>query len=204
MKHLLFSIAAILICGTATAQYDENMKMGYSTRTSSSMVVVEFGPRVGMNYASVSGEGAKGTGGIIGLNLGGTLELKMRSRFSLSIDVLYSAQGYNKEELKEKTVISYLLAPVMANFYVTSRFSVKAGVQPSMMVGAKHYVKGDWQTVTGDYAKFDIAIPIGIAYMFPYRIEADLRYNIGLMSISTGNNPTMRNSVFTLSLTRKF
>lgn len=130
---------------------------------------------------------------------------QMTDKFALSVGVIYSQQGAQRDyttsygdyySLKDKSKgeLSYLNVPILANFYLFKGFAVKAGIQPGFLFSAK--TKMD-RTASGTAAKLeshdetdvkeycnkvDFSIPVGISYEFS-NIVIDARYNIGVTNI---------------------
>ena len=149
-------------------------------------------PKVGLNCASVTGDGADYKAGFVG---GLELEYHASPLVGLSGALLYSNQGYkvSEDHVNVTWSPSYLNIPILANFYVANGLALKAGIQPGFMVG-----KDD----AGDFAEtFDFSVPVGISYEYQ-NFCLDARYNIGCTKVfkeGDGNN-----SVFQLTLGYKF
>lgn len=206
MKKLLLLLVSILLIGTLAAQErGSEMKIKNAGGIRSSMVIIGFGPKIGINYANITADNSKG---IAGISVGGTIEFKTCRWFAFSLDVLYASKGYNStvNDRKIKEVLSYIDMPVTANFYLTNRLALKIGVQPSIMVGAMRYDNGEKSITTNDWRRFDLAIPVAISYdaKWLWGMSIDLRYNIGVMPISNRSDLNARNSVFALSAYWKF
>lgn len=199
MKKLLLTIVLASVIGVAVAQQESNMSIKHAPGVRNSIITWGFGPRLGVNYARLTGEDSQSIPGVV---IGGTVEMMVGARFGASLDVVYSSQGYRNSRMNTKEVLSYVNMPILANFYITPRLAVKAGIQPAMMVGAMRLTDDARRSVTDEYNKFELEIPVGISYKISWGIELDLRYNIGLLKVV--DDTKARSSVFCLSGAIKF
>lgn len=199
MKKLLLIIVLASVIGVAVAQQESNMSIRHAPGVRNSIITWGFGPRLGVNYARMTGDGSHRIPGIV---IGGTIEMRVGARFGASLDVVYSSQGYRNSIMNAKEVLSYVNMPILANFYITPRFAVKAGIQPAMMVGAMRLTDDTRHSVTDEYNRFELEVPVGISYEIWKGTELDLRYNIGLLKVVPDTKA--RSSVFCLSGTIKF
>lgn len=141
----------------------------------------------------------------VGLVAGVEAEWQMFKRSSLSAGVLYAQQGcrwgdVDNERKGVKLQLHYLNVPVMENLYVLPHLALKAGVQFSFslsdrisynqmatsVMDANNPDKKLWERKSYDaegYKKFDISIPVGVAYDY-HDVIFDLRYHFGLNSMS--------------------
>ena len=180
MKKLLVMAAMMLSSVGAFAQY------------SAGDVTVQ--PKVGLNVASVTTDGADYKAGFVG---GAELEYHVSPLIGISGGLLYSNQGFKVSEDHVSATWSpgYLNIPVLANFYVAEGLALKAGVQPGFMVA-----KDD----ANDAVKtFDLSIPVGISYEY-MNFCLDARYNIGCTKVWDVDNVDGNNSVFQITLGYKF
>ena len=127
-------------------------------------------------------------------------------------------QSYGKVTNSKQT-LHYLTIPVMAIYYFgNSGFSIKAGVQAGYLLSAKgsndyengtiengQYIPDTEQsgeasnTTTGIFKRFDIGIPVGVAYEYN-NISIDLRYLFGLKNPYKYYVDNIRNRSFSLTV----
>ncbi len=190
MKKIIFSLIALVSVGAASAQWS-------------------YGPKVGMNIASLSGEG---TSSKVGLLIGGFAEYQF-SKFSVSGELLYSQQGAKFEDFtdgpvtykNQKENLGYLNVPILANYYITEGLAVKAGIQPGFLLGAKHKWDGGDADTKDDFKGMDFSIPVGLSYSFDMGLIIDARYNIGVSDIVKDNDgDAVHNNVFAISVGWRF
>ena len=124
--------------------------------------------------------------------------LQFCNLFALSADVLYSRQGTKGEGVKVKT--DNLNIPILANFYLVKGLAVKAGIQPGFLLKAKN----NDVDVKAAYKKADVAVPVGVSYLFNCGLILDARYNIGLTSLAKDKDIVTRNSVFAVTAGWRF
>lgn len=182
MKKTILLIAAVaLFATTASAQYG-------------------WGVKAGFNVANITNAGS-GYGSMFGLTAGLFGDYKFDSNFAVSADLLYSAQG-TRYDGDNKRTLSYLNIPILANYYFSPCFAVKAGLQPGFMLGAATHVGGTKHTGTDGYKTFDLTIPIGLSYEFDMGLIVDARYGIGLTKVSKAGSH--RNGVFSVTAGWRF
>ena len=135
-----------------------------------------FGPKVGINLSNQTLlDGDYKTG----LTAGVFADYRFSNLFALSADVLYSRQ---------------------ANFDLVKGLAVKAGIQPGFLLKAKN----NDVDVKAAYKKADVAVPVGVSYLFNCGLILDARYNIGLTSLAKDKDIVTRNSVFAITAGWRF
>lgn len=162
-----------------------------------------WGVKAGANFANLT-NAPSGYGSMVGFTGGVFADYKFGSVIAVSADLLYSAQGTNHDK-DNKTTLSYLNLPILANFYITEGFAVKAGLQPGFMLGAASTIEGEKTTGTDGYKTFDLTLPVGLSYEFPMGLIVDARYGIGMTKVFDGEDAgKFKNSVFSLTLGYRF
>ena len=164
-------------------------------------------PMVGPTFSKfTSFDDAKFKVGVVG---GMEVGYYVSEPFALTAGLLVSLQGSNYKDEEyfkdQKTTMTYLNVPLLANYYVAPGFAIKAGIQPGFLLGRKskgsEKVDGAWEdyeiTDTEGLKKLDLSIPIGLSYEFS-NIVLDARYNLGLTKII--EDVKAKNSVFMLTL----
>ncbi|TDX09484.1 porin family protein [Flavobacterium sp. S87F.05.LMB.W.Kidney.N] len=200
MKKVILAAIAVMAFGFANAQD------------------VKFGLKGGINLSSFSGD-IEDASSKVGFQVGGFAEFKLTDKFSIQPELLYSTQGAKFEEsevnyfYKEKINTNYLNVPVMAKYYVASKFSVEAGPQIGFLLSAKdkweEMYYGEKNSGTDD-AKDDIksvsfGLNVGAGYDFTENVSVGVRYNFGLSNISDfDSDAKIHNNVVSLSVGYKF
>ena len=120
----------------------------------------------------------------------------------------------NQSTMNAKTYLLSLLvlvtsyqpttAQVMADFHVTPRWTIKAGVEPAYRVkaGAKNGNRN--VDFTKHVNKFDLTIPIGASFDITRHWVVEARLNLGVKSIMNADNTTVRNLATALSVGYRF
>lgn len=168
-KIVLTVIAAVALCGTLSAG-------GFG-----------WGVKAGVNVSKMSDlRHAKSKAGFTG---GLFVDYKL-AMLGISADLLYSGQGSKFETAADADVTTkthYLNVPILANFYLLPGLAVKAGIQPSFLLGAKSKTEQGGSSTTTDVKKgfrnADFSIPVGLSFEF-MRIILDARYNIGVTNVT--------------------
>ena len=170
INKLLFASCLILL-GTGAA----NAQIGDQT---------SIGPRVGINFSNVSN--VDGSEALTGLAIGLTGTYSISEKTGLTIDLLYSGEGYklNSDELR----LSYLQIPIFYDLFFGElgekfRPKVYAGIQPGFLLDSKN----NGNDVEDVFNSFNVAVCGGLG--FNYRVgsriwlNTDLRAALGLSDI---------------------
>lgn len=195
MKKLMIMAAFMVAAVTANAQGE----VGSLT----------IQPKIGMNLASViNGKeiGGNKTKTLVGMVGGIEAEYVVANKFSVALGALYSKQGcafdvpYDYSHLS----LDYLNIPIVANYYIIPGLAIKAGIQPSFLMGAKDKWKDDGYSDSEDVKKhlktFDLAIPLGASYEYK-NVVFDVRYNLSVLRLNKNDwDKNIRNSVIQFTL----
>lgn len=209
MKKILLLLLVTLIAGSVSAQKK-----------------FTFGPKAGFTIADLhaddNDQNDQISGVKAGLVVGAFAEYRAVKWFAVSADVLFARKGAKNEFSVNTTEfnqtaennfkLSYIDVPVLANFYVTKRLALKAGIQPSFLVGAKNdvtaSVNGESHSEKVDLKDelntVDFSIPVGVAYTFKMGLVLDLRYHIGCTDLLKNGDYKLTNRVATLTVGWKF
>jgi len=197
MKKITLAAIAVMIFGFANAQG------------------VKFGAKAALNVASLNGD-VEDPSSYIGFQIGGFAEIKLSEKFAIQPELLYSAQGGKESGEQDGFTadfthkLGYINVPVMAKYYVAKSFSLEAGPQVGFLTSAKGKIEAGGESLEVDtkdsFNSVDFGFNFGAGYDFTEKISAGLRYNLGLSNIADveGENYTVKNGVFSLSLGYKF
>lgn len=137
-------------------------------------------PKAGINLAKLTNyDGGKMRVGLVG---GAELGYQSTAESSISIGVLYSQQGLKDGDETLKN--DYLNIPIMAKYMIAPGLNIGTGLQPSILLSAKHKVDGG--KVSGEvdnkdaYNTFDLSLPIVVSYEYS-NVVLEARYNVGLL-----------------------
>jgi len=208
MKKLMIMAAFMVAAVTANAQGEVG--------------TLTIQPKVGMNLASVVNAKHNDFGvkskTLVGLTAGIEAEYVVANKFSLALGALYSKQGC-AFKVKDIPVeigsldyahlsLDYLNIPIVANYYIIPGLAIKAGIQPSFMLGAKAKAKGTLEGISAtadrdvkdQFKKFDLAIPLGASYEYK-NVVFDVRYNLSVLKLNKFEaDKNLRNSVIQFTL----
>lgn len=194
MKKGLLILAALFTFGYAANAQDEKSSGG-----GSSAGMVKFGPKAGLNIASLSIDNTKS---LIGFHVGAFAEIMISEKFAVQPEIMYSAQGAKADEGDGELKLGYLNIPVMAKFFVAEGFSVEAGPQIGFLMNAED---SDGTDIKDSFETTDFGINVGLGYSLPMGVMFSGRYNIGLSDTVKNNvGDAAKNGVFQLSVGYKF
>ena len=185
-----------------------------------------FGPKAGFTVANLhvddDDQNDQVSGVKAGLVIGAFAEYRAVKWFAVSADVLFARKGAQNEfkmstsefnmETENNFKLNYIDVPVLANFYVTKRLALKAGIQPSFLLSAKNKVsqKSNGESINEtvdlkkEMNKVDFAIPVGISYSFKMGLVLDLRYHIACTNLPKDGDYKLTNQVASLTVGWRF
>jgi hypothetical protein len=175
MKKSIFVFAAMLM----------------STSFMAAQEFVYFGAKGGVNFSTFSGDGFSDfdadTKSRTAYHLGLLAEIPVSERFSIQPEVLYSAQGYDIQEIEDgqdvEFQLDYVTVPVLAKFYVVQGLSLEAGPQLGFLVQNEvDSAQGSVELDDDNFKSFDFSLGLGASYKFNNFFIYG-RYNAGLTDI---------------------
>lgn len=189
MKKLMIMAAFMVAAVTANAQGE----VGSLT----------IQPKIGMNLATMTK--MDDTKILVGMAGGIEAEYVVANKFSVALGALYSKQGcaFDTDIDYAHYSMDYLNIPIVANYYIIPGLAIKAGIQPSFLMGAKYKIKEDGYSDSRDIKDncktFDLAIPLGASYEYK-NFVFDARYNLNVLKVNKGGDDKIRNSVIQFTL----
>jgi|WetSurMetagenome_2_1015567.scaffolds.fasta_scaffold27917_3 hypothetical protein len=169
--------------------------------------IVGVGPKVGLNFATIGGDGSSQLSTTTKFLFGGFLDYNIVKDFDLQGELLYNTTGasYTGGNLSA----SYLEIVTLAKYNIPVDKSVKiffvAGPQLGIKLSANNHTDANGtdtdisSVVSG--TDFDIVIGSGVAFKVGTgSFIADLRYNIGLSNINKSGVASNTNQVFSLAV----
>ena len=158
-----------------------------------------IGPRIGLNFASVDRENTSST---TGLALGLTSTYSLNEATGLTIDALYSAEGFKENGVE--TDLAFLRVPILYDVFFGKlgenlRPKIYLGVAPGFLLKAET----NNRDVESQYKNFviDLAAGAGFNYRLASRVwlNTDARLGLGLTSFKENvddyNNLTIQISL---------
>lgn len=183
MKHVLFSLAALLIAGAAFSQ-------------------TAFGVKAGPNFASytLKTAGSKSTSDLkTNVALGVFANVPLAPDFYFQPNLMYEGKGGNAKSSDQKTRLSYLTLPLDL-MYAPSLGTNKVfiGFGPYLGVGLSGKTKSTSSggtTVSVDPFKqsdglkrFDAGADLEAGYQFSQGLQLGLNAEMGLLNLQQGGN----------------
>jgi hypothetical protein len=185
MKKLPLVIIAVLALSTA------------------SFAQLSVGIKGGLNLANLGGD-VENSDMRPSIHLGGYLNLPLSDVFSFQPELLYNSVGAKFKDGGDKLTnkLNYISIPVMF-LYSFGNFNVQAGPQLSLLASAKAKYDISGQTGTEDIKDglkgTDFGFNLGLGANFD-KLNASVRYSIGLSNINDGGTGDIKNNVIQLSL----
>jgi len=185
MKKLILSLAVVTIA------------------TMSANAQVEFGAKVGANFATFSGSDASSITGKsmqVGANFGAIVQIPVSGMFSVNPELVFSMQGCKFDGGSDK--LNYLNIPVMAHVGFNGGFFVEGGPQIGFLVSAKQKDASGTTDIKEFLNSTDFSLGLGAGFKSKSGFGGNARVNIGLSSIDKGtpkakiNNMVIQAGVF--------
>ncbi|NJW52632.1 porin family protein [Salinimicrobium oceani] len=165
--------------------------MVFSTTFVAAQEFVYFGAKGGVNFSTFSGDGFSGfdeeSKSRTAYHLGLLAEVPVSDRFSIQPEVLYSAQGYDIQEIEDEQDVEfqldYVTVPVLAKLYVFKGLSLEAGPQFGFLVQNEvDSASGSVEMDDDNFNSFDFSVGLGASYKFSNFFLYG-RYNAGMTDI---------------------
>jgi outer membrane protein W len=192
MKHTISVLFALLISTVGFAQVADQLSLG---------------PRLGVNFSNVSN--VDDSKSLVGLAAGLTMTYSFTESSGLTVDLLYSGEGY-KDDNDNELKLSYLQLPIVYNVFfgeLGSAFRPKVyiGIAPALLLSAKANDTDVKDSTNG--INFSALGGLGFNYRLNDRIwlNTDLRAFIGLTDIrdkdfQDDDNVALRTIQFSLGI----
>ena len=174
--------AAVLFSLAATAQSEET----------------KFGIKGGVQFTNYSGDGDwKGN---TGFYVGGLADVPISGAFHIQPELLISKEGATGDtELNDVDFgTTYIRIPVMFKYYVAQGFNIQAGPQVAFRIATVEDAVEEATKGT------DIGLGVGLGYDLANGLLFDLRYNLGLTSISEVEEADLMNTGIMLGIGYRF
>jgi hypothetical protein len=178
---------------------------------------IDFGVKVGANFAKLQGDDIEDANGRTGIHVGLTGEYMFGESFGLQVEAVYSQQGLQIDATdfspEAKLKLDYINVPVLAKFYLAqSGFSIEAGPQIGFLVSDKLEVGGENVDEELNAETIDLSAGGGLAYKFKEGstlegLSLTTRYMIGLSNVYKDDQAfgdDITNSNFQISIGYKF
>ena len=178
---------------------------------------VKFGPKAGVNFATLNGKDADEAKMMIGFHVGAFAEIKFNDKFAVQPEVLFSAQGAKVKEsgtevvmgvpvnyeAEGKTKLNYINIPIMAKYYITDNFAVEAGPYVGFLMAAETEYEATMSAAgisqteksTEDIKDISNSIDFGVGVGASFNLDSGFfigaRYNLGLTKVGKEYNETV-------------
>jgi hypothetical protein len=157
---------------------------------------ISVGLRAGLNMATITGKGVANVNFKAGGFGGAYLTAMLGGKIGIQPEALFSMQGYSVTG--GNYTFNYVNIPVFVRFNVAKIINIHAGPQFGLLLSAKVKPTGGSSTdVKDNYKSSDIAAVIGAGVELPFKLNAGIRFNVGLTDINniTGSTATIKNTM---------
>ena len=165
-------------------------------------------PRLGMTASTMWGKQATGSRLRVGAVAGVDVEYRFSPKWGVQLGVeglLIGSNIHSDVPTSASTLlIGYVGVPVMADFHVAKRWTIKAGVEPAYRVAAGAKNGNRYVKFTKHTRKCDVMIPVAASFDITRHWVAEARANLGVRSVMEASGVNVRNLAFTLSMGYRF
>src|SRR5690554_180271 len=185
---------------------------------------VKFGPKAGVNLATINGKDAGDAKMLIGFHVGAFAEIMFNDKFAIQPEIVYSAQGAKMKEsgtdvvmgipvtydLEGKAKYSYINVPIMAKYYITENFAFEAGPYVGFLMSAEAEAEGTMtaagitqtESTTEDMKDYSNSIDFGVGVGASFNLDngffVGARYNLGLTKMGKEYSETVEGFEYTV------
>ena len=145
-----------------------------------------FGLRAGSNLSKIAITNYKGPwfkyAIVPAYQFSGFVNTKLKNKINLQTELSYSVKGWaEKTPSTYKMLFHYLTVPIILKYNLNKNIGIATGLEPSFMLNYKKY-----NLFT--YRKWDLCANAGIEFKLSSKISFELRYNHGLIPLTTLEN----------------
>jgi hypothetical protein len=164
---------------------------------------VEYGLKVGVNFANVEDDANSNTEARTGWHLGGLAHIHVNKQFAIQPELMYSTQGAEYPGSGYKLKLNYVNVPILGQYMFGDGFRLQTGPQFGLLTGSE-IKSGDTETDIDDGLNtFDFAWTFGAGYLSRSRLGVDVRYNLGLTNVRE-SGADLKNRVWQLGVFYQF
>jgi hypothetical protein len=180
---LLFISGALLLAGFAHAQHHSN---------------VHFGLKGGLNISNLKSSPEQNLESKAGFNAGGLAHIHLSKSWALQPEIMYSAQGAQKDDMKWR--LNYVNVPLQLQYMFDKGFRIQTGPQLGILATATTK-QGDTKVdVKEAFKTAEFGWTIGASYVGESGLGIDGRYNYGITRINENDGTDLYNRGFQVGL----
>ena len=169
---------------------------------------IYLGPKIGVNFATMSGMNALNPAMGIGFQggLAANFHFGRRTekaeggtgRFGVQVEALYSQRTIKTDY--ENLKLGYFEVPILAQYYILPELNIEVGptIIGSLSSSPDEMQIDNLNYATGELKGFDVMISAGIGYKHKSGFTASARYNLGMSELA--GNFDGKISTFSLSV----
>jgi len=176
MKKLLLTVFAACLVFAASAQFKGGIKAG-------------------ANLANFGGDDAGSSDMLFAFHIGGYGQFALSDALTLQPELLYYGAGAKDSDTDDALKVNYISIPVMFVYGLGEKFNIQAGPQIGFLMSAD--LEGT--DVKDSFKGTDFGLNLGLGAGFG-KLNAAVRYSIGLSNIIDADNVDVKNNVIQISL----
>jgi len=161
---------------------------------------VQFGIKGGVNLSTITGDNSQIFSSGVSAYVGGQAKFSVAKDFSIQPEAMLSFEGakFSSGGVTGKINVTYVNLPVLAQYHAGSGFELQSGPEIGILMGATEKITNGGSTNYKDQLKStNFSWCFGSSYTLPAsKVGFNIRYNLGLSNINSGNGPSNRTSVW--------
>ena len=144
-----------------------------------------IGIKIGVNIASLAGDGTENISSALNFQAGLFTEIPLSTDFKIQPELLFSVYGFKDNFESGATIrLNYVSLPIMIKWFVSEKFSFDVGPQVGLLVTAKNGT-GSQADVKPNFYDRDFGVIAGASYAISDVVSASLRYYFGLTDVTS-------------------
>lgn len=145
--------------------------------------IVNLGFKIGLNYASITGDNSNNYNPVTAIVSGIVGEYTLTEKWAFQPELLFSRQGFRSDEFD--LTLKYVNLPLLAKYYITKEISVEAGPQIGfrLVAIAENTLLGQ-RDVSESIKNIDLSVNAGLGYKLESGINFSGRYYYGFSNIN--------------------
>lgn len=160
----------------------------------------EYGPRLGLSFASFAGPDARNVSLPVGAFIGIFGTIHYNDRWALQPEIVYVTSGseYHVHDTRFKISLGYITFPGLLDYHLGKQWHLQGGIQGALLLNAvtdktTPDKKVQNSSSLNGFRRLDYGPVLGFVYAFPFGVDIGLRAFAGIPSIYTSSETKVHN-----------
>lgn len=150
----------------------------------------EYGPRLGLSFATFAGPDARNVSLPVGAYIGIFGKIQYNEKWALQPEIIYVTTGseYHVHDIRYKVGLGYITFPGLLDYNLGKQWHLQGGIQGALLLNAvTDKTTPDTKVLNSSslngFRRLDYGPVLGFVYAFPFGVDLGLRAFAGLPSI---------------------